>query len=107
MAGDVAFRIDLDRASNLFDLTLDYTIPGYNDPETGEYFGNTSWNYTFTDLDAGTSGSTGGYAAEGDSVWLVIGLGPDLELQRYTVSFSAQNTFSGETATYELGIFSV
>src|SRR5262245_25307605 len=106
MAGSTSFRVDVDRSSNLFDVTLEYTIDGYNDPETGEYFGDTSWPYNFTDLDNNQSGGTGGYSSEGDSIWLTIGLGPDTELRSYTLSFNAQNTFSGDSASLELALYS-
>jgi Ca2+-binding RTX toxin-like protein len=100
----MSFSVELDRDSLLFDLYLSYSIGGYSDPETGEYFGDTSWTLTVFDLDAATSGSSGGFAAESETVAVNLGLGPDASLQSYRIELNALNTFSGVTAYVELGV---
>jgi Ca2+-binding RTX toxin-like protein len=91
----ISWSLSIDRDAGVFDVNVDYTIDGYSDPETGEYFGDTSWNWT-----VGAFG-TGGFSSEGAWVNANIGLGWQ-EVFETQFSFSAQNTFSGESLSLVL-----
>ena len=84
------------RDSSEFWVQVNYYIPGYSDPETGEYFGDTSWT-----VSAGGFG-TGGWAGESDSPIIYLGFGDTLS--EYSFSFFAQNTFSGDSYSFEMTI---
>jgi Ca2+-binding RTX toxin-like protein len=85
----VTSSIWIDRDSGTFDLSIDYWIDPYIDPETGEYFGDTSWTLTYG------SGGTGGWGGEAGTVPINLGLAGGEDLVSSTLSFSATNTFSG------------
>ncbi len=94
MSGYVTSSVWIDRDSGQFDMTISYTIDGYSDPETGEYFGQTSWLATYG------GGGTSGYGSESETVPIYIGFAGGEELIGSTLGFSAFNTFSGD-AVYE------
>jgi Ca2+-binding RTX toxin-like protein len=95
----VSVSLSVDRPSNTFDLYVSYSINGYDDPETGEYFGDTSWNVSVYDANDINLGGTGGFASESDTVWFGLGREPLEGVEQTRWEFFAQNTFSGESAS--------
>ncbi|WP_428659150.1 calcium-binding protein [Reyranella sp.] len=96
----VTYGISVDRDAGAFDVQIDYYIEGYYDPETGEYFGDTSWT-------AGVGGYVNaGYAGESDSPVINLGLGSGAgeELAPLTFSFYAQNSFTGVSVAFSLNL---
>ncbi len=96
----VTYGISVDRDAGAFDIQVDYFIEGYSDPETGEYFGDTSWT-------AAVGGfGTGGYAGESDSPIINLGLGSSSgeALDHLTFDFNAQNSFTGESVAFSLNL---
>src|ERR1044071_5470443 len=91
MWGYLPSSIVIDRDSGSFDMSISYTIDPYIDPETGEYFGDTSWLVTFG------AGSMGGYAGESETIGINLGLTGGEELVSSTLTFSAMNTFSADS----------
>ncbi|WP_298192283.1 hypothetical protein [Novosphingobium sp.] len=95
MVGTTSFNVFVDRASGAFDVSVDYYIPGYNDPETFEQFYETTWNFSF-------SGSDGSYGTSG-SGWdtgfgsISLGFAGDA-VSAGALDFYAVNGFSGEEA---------
>jgi Ca2+-binding RTX toxin-like protein len=91
--GTVNFNITVDRPSGVFDVTADYFIAGYIDPETGEQFYDNWWSFSYSGTD-GSFGSNGsGYETGfGD---LSIGLS-STNVADGTLVFDAINYFTGE-----------
>lgn len=102
----LSYSLRFDRGSQVFNLGVEYYIDGYSDPETSEYFGNTSWSYTASRFPSGSLGGAGNFTSEGDT--LEIGLVYDTTpgLYRYTISFTAFNTFSGASIAQNWNVFS-
>ena len=96
----VGYTIAVDRDGGVFDIQVDYTIDGYSDPETGEYFGDTSWTAS---LGGGYVG--GGYAGESDSpiINLGLGFGSDTPVPQ-NFNFYAQNGFTGVSVSFDLNL---
>jgi Ca2+-binding RTX toxin-like protein len=90
MASAVGFRFTVDREAVLFNLEFDYFIDGYSDPETGEYFGETFWSFSYL------GGGTSGYAAEFGSGTVELGFAGGETALSYALDFSAFNIFSAE-----------
>ncbi len=101
-----SFSYDLDRASNRLTIYIDYYIAGYGDPETGEYFSDTSWTATVTNVATGNSGSTAGTGGESGNAMLDFGLTSGQGDAHFVVSFTAHNTFSGvtDTASFDVNV---
>ncbi|WP_311267217.1 hypothetical protein [Sphingobium sp. WCS2017Hpa-17] len=97
MAGSISYWITVDRDSGTFDMAIDYYVPGYDDPETGEAFYETSWNYYFGDQNGG--GGTGGYGWDSGFAIAYIGFPGGEEVSDGTLSFTAMNNFSGESVS--------
>lgn len=95
MTSSTSFNIALDRDSGLFDISADYSIPGYNDPETGEAFYETTWNFSFSSTD-GSYGNSG-YGWDSGFGLISLGLAGDT-VSDGTLDFYAVNSFSGEEA---------
>lgn len=93
---DYSFHVDRDNGT--FDTYVNYTIDGYTDPETGEYFGDTSWNYSI--VGEGISDGGGGYGAESESIYLSFGLGAGADIQQFDFQFDAQNIFSAVSISF-------
>ena len=95
MVGTSTFNIYLDRGSGQFDVTANYYIPGYNDPETGEQFYDTQWYFSYS----GTDGSTGNSGTGWDTGYgdVFIGLSGEAVADG-TLDFYAVNGFTGEEA---------
>lgn len=96
----VSYGIFIDRDAGAFDIQVDYYIEGYSDPETGEYFGDTSWTASVGGF------GTGGFAGESDSPFINLGLGSSdgEELDHLTFGFNAQNWFSGVSVSFSLNL---
>ena len=96
----IAYGILVDRDADVFGVQVDYSIDGYSDPESGEYFGDTTWT-------AAVGGyATVGYAGESDSPFIDLGLGSgaDGELHPLAFNFSAQNWFTGVSVSFSLNL---
>jgi Ca2+-binding RTX toxin-like protein len=100
----VSVSLFVDRPSDTFDLYVSYSINGYNDPETGEYFGDTSWNVSVYDENDINLGGTGGFAGESDTVWFGLGGEPFEGVEQTRWEFYAQNSFSGESSTWSWNV---
>lgn len=94
--------VEVDRAAANARIFFDYFIDPYTDPETGEYFPDTSWILTVT-----PGGGTGGFSSEYGSDFLDLALPTDPGLFRYAVELQAYNTFSAESLLLELTLFSL
>jgi len=68
VTGTLSYSVEIDRQSNIFDLNIDYNIDGYTDPETGEYFGDTTWNLSFARVPGGGIGGQSDFASESASI---------------------------------------
>ena len=97
MVGTSTFSFGVDRASGTFDITADYYIPGYNDPETGEQFYDTNWGLSFYEAGTGLSYGAGGSGWDSGSGFLSVSLAGDT-VSDATVQFNADNPFTGESA---------
>ncbi|WP_170233764.1 calcium-binding protein [Novosphingobium sediminis] len=95
MVGTTSFSYNIDRTSGVFDVSVDYTIPGYNDPETGEQFYETMWSFSYS----GSDGYFGysGYGWDSGYGYISIGLAGDT-IADGRLDFYAVNGFSGEEA---------
>lgn len=93
MAGTATFNIFIDRSLGNFDISVDYYIPGYNDPETGEQFYETYWNFGYSGSDG--SYGYGGYGWDTGYGSINLGFAGDTVADG-TLDFYAYNWFSGE-----------
>lgn len=96
MTGSLSYSVEIDRQSGIYDLHIDYSIAGYTDPETGEYFGDTTWNLSYARVPGGGIGGQSDFASESASI--TAGLVQDFApgLFHYRLDFQAFNTFSGD-----------
>ncbi|MFM9936857.1 MAG: calcium-binding protein [Novosphingobium sp.] len=101
MVSTSTFGIGFSRESGTFDISVDYYIPGYNDPETGEQFYETMWNLTFAD-GLGSYGNSGSGWDSGNG-YISLTLAGDT-VSDGTLDFYAVNGFSGEEARGHLHI---
>jgi Ca2+-binding RTX toxin-like protein len=106
MAGFASWGVDIDRASQIFSVTVDYTIDGYSDPETGEYFGDTSWSAYYYRGSGTYLGGTSGYGSEANTVVIDLGLEPGAGLKEYRLDFSAMNSFSADSVSLTWNVYS-
>ncbi|HEV2747857.1 MAG TPA: calcium-binding protein [Allosphingosinicella sp.] len=97
---DYRYSLFIHRGSGYFELSVDYSIDGYSDPETGEYFGDTAWNYSLS----GGGGASSGYSSESGTVFLSFGLGSGDEVQHHEFDFTAYNRFSAEAVSFHLNM---
>lgn len=102
MAGTSSFGVFIDRASGSFDISVDYYVPSYSDPETFEEFYATRWNLTLY----GPDGSFGITGDGWDSGFGSIGVGfPEGDtVFTGSLDFRAENTFSAESVSARLQI---
>lgn len=91
--GFFTYPFEIDREGGILNYLLDYSIEGYSDPETGEYFGDTYWQVTIT-VEGGSSGGLSGYASEQYSETIELGLGEAGVVRVIHIDFYAHNTFS-------------
>ncbi|MDF8332374.1 calcium-binding protein [Novosphingobium cyanobacteriorum] len=98
MAGTVALGYTIDRVSGQFDVSADYYIPPYTDPETFEYFAATQWSFSYYDQVASQVGTSGDGWDSGFGL-IYIGFAPGETVSDGTLDFTAFNSFSGESAS--------
>lgn len=99
MPAEVGVSLFVDRASAMFDVTFDYYIPGYDDPETGESFDDTNWTVTFHDNATGLDGAGGaGSGSDFGTGFTGVGFPAGEDVADLDIRFSAINPFSGATA---------
>lgn len=96
MVGTTTFNVFVDRASGAFDVSVDYYIPGYNDPETFEQFYETTWNFSYSGSDG--SYGYGGYGWDSGFGSISLGFAGDT-IADGNLDFYAVNGFSGEEAS--------
>ncbi len=102
--GDISYAAWIDRGANVLDIQVNYYIPGYSDPETGEYFGETVWNAVISEAGGGGGGMSG-YGGESDSPVLNFGLPSDRLLHTYTLDFTAWNWFSADEVSQRFMVY--
>jgi len=104
MAGTISPSLFVDRDSGTFDINVDYTIPGYIDPETGESFFETSWAASYYDPVVGNSFTVTGNGGEFGFAQVNIGFPPGELVGDAEFTFSAINNFTnqGTSLTYHI-----
>ncbi|MEI6642411.1 MAG: calcium-binding protein [Novosphingobium sp.] len=102
MTGTASYSIAIDRASSTFDISADYYIPGYNDPETGEQFYETRWDFSFAS--PGSTSGNSGYGWDTGGGYLSIGFPSENTVSDGSADFYAVNNFTGEEARLHLHI---
>jgi Ca2+-binding RTX toxin-like protein len=95
MTGTTSFNIFIDRTGGTFDVSADYYIPGYNDPETFEQFYDTNWTFAYSSSEG--SFGTNGPGWDGGFGSINLGFAGDT-ISNGTLDFYAVNNFSGEEA---------
>lgn len=101
MSGSINYGLYVDRESGTFDISIDYYVPGYDDPETGESFYETNWGFYFYDHNSGIGGGGGGYGWDSGWAPLSIGFPGGEDIMDATLDFYAQNWFSGESVSMQ------
>lgn len=96
---------DLDPDAFVFRFIFDYQIDGYSDPETGEYFADTTW-YASYGSSNGWVWTQSGYGYESGSGIVDLGFDTTPGLQTLKLQFSAQNSFSGASIAASWNVFS-
>ncbi len=104
MVGTSSFSIAFDRFSGQFDVSVDYTIPGYNDPETGEQFYETNWTLNYSDPVYSDSFGISGSGWDSGNGYISIGFPPAEDATDAVLDFNAVNWFSGVEAFARLHI---
>ncbi len=99
------YSFELDPDAFVFRFSFDYQIDGYSDPETGEYFADTSWYASYASSQ-GWVWTQAGYGWDSTSGVVDLGFDTTPGLQTAKLSFSAMNTFSGDAITASWNIFS-
>ncbi len=95
MIGTTSFSVALDRASGQFDVNVDYYVPGYDDPETGENFYATDWSFSYFDPVYSASGGVSGPGWDYGTGTISIGFPPGELPTDAVLDFYADNPFSG------------
>lgn len=103
--GEISYSAWIERGAYALGIQINYYVPGYNDPETGEYFGETEWNLVITELGGGTGGMSG-YGWESDSPYIDFGLPGDQLLHTFTLDFTARNRFSADEVSQRMMVYS-
>lgn len=99
------FGFELDLEAFAFRFSFDYQIDGYSDPETAEYFADTSWFVSYGSSN-GWNWAQSGYGYDSGSATIELGFDTTPGLQRLTLQFTAQNNFSGDSISASWNIFS-
>ncbi|MDQ0319357.1 Ca2+-binding RTX toxin-like protein [Pararhizobium capsulatum DSM 1112] len=99
------YSFELDPDSFVFRFAFDYQIDGYSDPETGEYFADTSRYASYGNL-SGWSWTQAGYGYESGSGTIELGFDTTPGLQKLKLQFTAQNGFSGAAISASWNVFS-
>ncbi|WP_343712466.1 calcium-binding protein [Inquilinus sp.] len=103
MSGSWSLNVEIDRSTGTFNVLIDYHIDAYIDPETSEYFGDTSWTADYSLAGGGSVGGGSGFGAESALAYLGLGLLSG----NFVLNFSAMNTFSAESIAATWNVFSV
>jgi Ca2+-binding RTX toxin-like protein len=103
MSGSWSLNVEIDRSTGTFNVLIDYHIDAYIDPETSEYFGDTSWMADYSLAGGGSVGGGSGFGAESALAYLGLGL----QSGDFVLSFSAMNTFSAESIAATWNVFNV
>lgn len=98
MAGTVSLGHVIDRRSGQFDVSADYYIPAYTDPETFEYFAATQWSFSYSD-GLGNSFGTSGDGWDSGFGLIYIGFPGGESVSDATLNFTAFNSFSAESVS--------
>ena len=92
--------------TDIIQVTFDYFIDAYIDPETFEYFGTTYWSANYSEVGGPGSGFNSGTGAEGGNGYLDISSLWQPGTFHYHVDFHAENTFSAEAVDENFDIIS-
>ncbi|WP_395674989.1 calcium-binding protein [Inquilinus sp.] len=103
MSGTWSLNVEIDRSTGTFNVLIDYHIDAYIDPETSEYFGDTSWMVDYSLAGGGSVGGGSGFGAESALAYLSLGLLSG----DFVLSFSALNTFSADSIATTWNVFNV
>lgn len=104
MAGNVGFSFLIDRASGVFDISADYTVPGYDDPETSEAFYETNWSISYSDPVYTSGTGTSGPGWDSGTGFISLGFPEGEAPTDARLEFNASNWFSGVSAFATLHI---
>jgi Ca2+-binding RTX toxin-like protein len=100
------YSFEIDPDAFVFQFSFDYQIDGYSDPETGEYFADTSWYASYASITNGWSWTQSGYGYDGGNGVIDLGFDTTPGLQKLKLQFSAQNGFSGSSISASWNVFS-
>jgi Ca2+-binding RTX toxin-like protein len=103
MTGTSTFSVLIDRASGAFDISVDYYVPGYNDPETGEQFYGTNWSLFYSDSSPNSFGN-GGSGWDYGNGYINIGFPAGEVAADGSLEFNATNWFSAVDTSFRLHI---
>ncbi len=103
MSGSWSLNVEIDRSTGTFNVLIDYHIDAYIDPETSQYYGDTSWMVDYSLAGGASIGGGSGFGAENDLAYLGLGLLSG----NFVLSFNAMNTFSTEAIATTWNVFSV
>ncbi len=93
MSIDIGYAIDRDPDAGYLTFFINYSIAAYIDPESGEYFGDTTWNVSYSLASNPSPAFLAGTGAESDTVMLDLYLDGSPSIVNYRLIFSAWNTF--------------
>lgn len=93
-----------DSGSASLELHISYFVDGYYDPESGEYFRDTSWNLSYVD-EQGASAGESGFGSESGAANSYFALPTDTALRIYQFTFSAMNTFSAVSVSDQFTVY--
>jgi len=106
MSGYWSLNAEIDRSTGTFNILIDYYVDPYIDPETSEYFGNTSWGMTYNLADSPSAIPVGnGVGTENGLAMVGLGLDSGSNVTAYVLGFQATNDFSAEGVTATWNVF--
>jgi Ca2+-binding RTX toxin-like protein len=88
------YYVDQTSSEDILQIYFDYYIDAYIDPETEEYFGDTSWSASYTVVGGHGGGFISDYGSEYGSGYLDIYSPWQPGIVHYRIIFHAQNNFS-------------
>jgi len=106
MSGYWSLNAEIDRSTGTFNILIDYYVDPYIDPETSEYFGNTSWGMTYNLADSPSAIPVGnGVGTENGLAMVGLGLDSGSNVTAYVLGFQATNDFSAEGIAATWNVF--
>ncbi|MGO1075482.1 calcium-binding protein [Inquilinus sp. CA228] len=105
MAGYWSLNVEIDRSSGTFNVLIDYYVEPYIDPETSEYFGNTTWAIAYSIAGGPVIGGNNGFGTENTTALSGLGLDSGLGVNAYVIDFQATNDFSAEGIAATWNVF--